>query len=314
MNPPFAVGPEEEIPYRESIVKQKGLNVLSPHFGTMSPDKIEGSEKAASIPSITMVSCDIGLSIRYTSVTLFAHIRDAKERVDTMSRDLTDEIPSRKMFQWPGAKVLPSQHTVPQDIIQSLTHRLNRLRDQHALLICPARDYGIDEPSLFVMDVLSPVTITIEDPSNIVYTFELDPDRLDILAICIPGSGAPIVSNIMVFHDYNANLYVTKPLSTYLAHSPGQIIAQAKIHEISSLLFNQICREISPDIPLHQVGFQDLSLVVREFISRYYYHAQTDSAALGESFSWELFEQLFTPEKLFGFVNSRRQEKIRIGG
>jgi len=256
-----------------------------------------------------MVSCDIEISIRYTSVTLFAHIRDAKERVDTMSRDLTDEIPSRKMFQWPGAKVLPSQHTVPQDIIQSLTHRLNRLRDQHALLMFPARDHGIDEPSLYIMDVLSPVTITIEDPSNIVYTFELDPDRLDILAICIPGSGAPIVSNIMVFHDYNANLYVTKPLSTYLAHSPGQIIAQAKIHEISSLLFNQICREISPDVPLHQVGFQDLSLVVREFISRYYYHAQTDSAALGEPFSWELFEQLFTPEKLFGFMNSRAVQK-----
>jgi 2-phosphoglycerate kinase len=231
-----------------------------------------------------------------------------------MNRDFADIIPSRKMFQWPGAKVLPSQHTVPQDIIQSLTHRLNRLRDQHALVIRPAQDHGIDEQSLSIIEPLSPISITIEDPSNIVYTFELDPDRLDILAICTPGFGSPIVSNIMVFHDYNATIYITKPLSTYLSNSPGHIIAQAKIHEITSLLLNQISREISPDTPIHQLGFQDFSLVVREFISRYYYHIHSESSSQADMSFWEIFEQLFTPEKLFGYIHCKSVMKRIMEG
>jgi 2-phosphoglycerate kinase len=232
-----------------------------------------------------------------------------KEIQFNMNMVLHEDTSMLKMFQWPGGKVLPSQTNVPQDIIQSLIHRLHRFRDQHALSIKPAKDIGIDEPALFVIDILNPMSITIEDPANVVYTFELDPDRLDIQATYTPSSGLPVVSNVMIFHDYRANSYITKTLSTYFLNAPAQILAQAKIHEVTEYLLNQISKEIFPNTPIEELNFTDFSLLINEFISRYYYHIDSDKISLGEKFYWEIFEQLFTAEKLFSFLHDKTSRK-----
>lgn len=210
--------------------------------------------------------------------------------------------------------MLPFQYSVPQDVVQTLVHRLKRLHEHHALLMKSVVELGIDEPAFFIMEVLSPQTITIEDPSDIVYTFDLDPDRLDILSVCTPGTGEAVVSNVMIFHDYDANLYMTKSLCDYLTSASDQIMSHAKTHEITSLLLNQITREVSRETPLHQAGFQDFSIMIREFISRYYYHMHTEGTARGESLSWEIFQQLFTPEKVFEYIHTKGvQRKIEQG-
>ncbi|MGC9325716.1 MAG: hypothetical protein ACP5G0_13325, partial [Desulfomonilia bacterium] len=222
-----------------------------------------------------------------------------------MNTVLGEDLPVKRMFQWPGAKVLPGQSNIPQDIIQSLTHKLNRLHEQHALKIIPARDCSLDDQCLKIIEVISPLTVTIEDPSHVVYTFELDPDRLDIRAVYKPEGGPPIVSNIMVFHDYKATLYMTRTLSTYYVGAPAHIMVQTKIHEITEYLFNQISKEIFPHAFLEHLGTADFSLLIREFVTRFYYHINSEGVALGEKFYWNIFEQIFTPEKLHSYIHSR---------
>jgi len=231
-----------------------------------------------------------------------------------MNRALLNDQSAMKMFQFPGGKVLPDQINVPQDIIQSLINRLHRFSDQHALCIKPAAEFGIDDDSLRIIDILTPLSITIEDPANVVYTFDIDPDRLDILATYTPGSGSPIVSNVMIFHDYKATLYMTKTLGAYFRGASPQIFVQAKIHEITEYLFNQISREIFPNLPITHLNFNDFSILINEFISRYYYHIDSDEISLGEKFYWDIFEQLFTNEKLFSLIHSKTAKKKMESG
>ncbi|HDP25205.1 MAG TPA: hypothetical protein ENN34_07150, partial [Deltaproteobacteria bacterium] len=226
-----------------------------------------------------------------------------------MNRVPEDDLPGMRMFQWPGAKVLPGQHNVPQDIIQSLVHKINRLHDQHVLKLLPSCECGLDEPCLQIIEVINPVSITIEDPSNVVYTFELDPARLDILALYTPPKGPCISSNIMVFHDYKAILYMTRTLSSYYVGAPAQIMTQTKIHALTTYLFSQIARELFPHTTLERLSRTDFTVVTREYLTRFYYHINAETIGPGEKVFWNMFEQLITPEKLYSYIHSRYARK-----
>ncbi|MBN1636236.1 MAG: hypothetical protein JW920_06960, partial [Deltaproteobacteria bacterium] len=172
-----------------------------------------------------------------------------------------------------------------------------------------AKKRGIDEPYLYVIEILSPISITIEDPSEVIYTFELDPDRLDILATCTLGSRIVHISNLMIFHDYKANLYITSTQASYYYKAPDHVCFQARIHEITAVLLNQISKDLFPDTLIEKLSPDDFSIFVQEFISRYYYLVDPAECSIGETPYWNIFEQLFTPEKIYAYVHAKTVQK-----
>ncbi|MBN2467815.1 MAG: hypothetical protein JXD19_06650, partial [Deltaproteobacteria bacterium] len=221
-----------------------------------------------------------------------------------MNKRVEDFLSVSDLLLRAGGKVLPAQPNVPEDLIQPLLQRIIRFGKENRIRIMPARDFGFEESSFFIIDVMEPISISIEDPAYGMYLFELDPDRLDILATNVSVVGTAIRSNVMIFHDYMANLYVTRPLAQYYAKAPAQVKAQARAYELTVYLLNQISKDIFSNHKEY-VNFNDFSLFIQEFCSRYYYHADSKHIIFGKISYWELFEHLFTPEKLYSYLHSR---------
>lgn len=220
----------------------------------------------------------------------------------------------KEVHRYPATKVLPGQVDISQDVIQDLLHKIERLRGQNKLRISPAKEFGIDDSSLFILDILDSTSVTVEDSSGAVYTFEFNPYRLDILAIYTSRTRTQWTSNIMILHDYKFNLYITKALSVFYANAPAQIKIQAKVHEVTEYLLNQILKNIFPHGCADSLDFDDLSLIVNEFISRYYYQISLKEFTLSKDSYWGIFERLFTPKKLYSYIHSRAVRKILNSG